>query len=132
MLQGYGTRTRRTVRILTLAYCVGRFDLEAADLDAVVAHSEAFFVRLPLRIRAVVLLVLRLFEMTSFFVAPGGRPLGDKTVLEQRRVYESWFAERGYMRSVLGQILHLTFVGSVYSLPKIQSAIRYERVRSVR
>jgi hypothetical protein len=132
MLESYGNGTRQTLRILARAYCEGRFPITGAEIEEVVRHSEQFFRRLPLRMRIVVWVVLRLFELASFFVEPAGRSLGDKSVAEQRRAYERWFEGGGYVRAVLGQVLHMTFLGSVYSLPSVHAAIGYERVRGVR
>ena len=131
MFDHLGPRSKRTVRILAVAYAHGHYALDEGDLDAVTTHVDAFFVGLPLQMRAVVLIVLRLIELRSLFVSPVLRSLSEKTVEEQRRVYDRWFARKGYVTALLGQMLHLTFVGSLYSLPKLQKSIGYVRVRSV-
>ena len=121
----YGKKARRTVAALARIYGADRYVLDDDELGRVVAHSEAFYAALPARFRLVALIVLALFRWSSRLVAPRRRAFLDKSLAEQTRVYERWFAGDGYVALLLGQILHLTFAGSVYSLPRIQAAIGY-------
>jgi hypothetical protein len=119
----YSVKARRTIEALARVYAA---DLSDDEVRAVVAHSERFFAALPLRFRLVVRLVLALFRGSSRLVAPRRRSFLAKSAAEQTLVYDRWFARGGYLAIVLGQILHLTFVGSVYALPGVQAAIGYE------
>jgi hypothetical protein len=119
----YSVKARRTIEALARVYAA---DLGDDEVRAVVAHSEQFFAALPLRFRLVVRLVLALFRWSGRLVAPRRRSFLAKSPAEQALVYDRWFARGGYLTVLLGQVLHLTFVGSVYALPRIQAKIGYE------
>ena len=123
MTRGYSRRQRQTIRVLARQYCAGRFELTEPEQRELVEHSQAFFVLLPLRMRLVVLSVLVLLRASAWFVSPVLHSLPTKPVSGQQRVYALWCGGSSYLSYLLRQMVHLTFIGSLYSLPRLHAAM---------
>ena len=132
MLASYGTHTRRTIEALARLYGADRFALTDEEVRQLVAHSQAYYRTLPLRFRFAVALTLALFRLTSWMVSPRLRAFTAKSPSEQAAVYERWCSGPSYVTNLLVQVLHLSFLGSLYSLPRVQAAIGYQRVMSLK
>lgn len=132
MRRGYRRGQRRTVAILARQYSDGRFALDESEIDSVVDHSERFFVLLPVRMRLVVALILRVFSMLGRLMRPFGRSLAGMSADQQKRVYNAWCSGRGYFAYLRRQMIHMTFVGSLYSHSSVQKAIGYVKVRELK
>ena len=79
------------------------------------AHGSDFRKRLPLRMRVALGAVLGLFATWTFL--HGFRRYSGRPVDAQARLYERFVSGRGYVRSLLAQLLHLAFLGSLYAQP---------------
>ena len=129
MFSSYSETDRQTMKALARAYCDGWIELSDEDTAALIEHSQAYFAQIPLRFRLVVRAVLWVFRVSSFAISPSGGFL-DKSVEAQARVYDRFCGGSSYVSALLTQVLHLTFVGSLFSLPRVLAAIMDSGERS--